>query len=91
MVWTLKGVSRDFSAFPAFSSLCRRLRATRVSPKPPELRGLGASMVWTWVCGKRSGGGRSLMRTRLCQISLFSRENTGNFRELSPNHTLYTL
>ncbi len=41
MVWTLKGVSRDFWAFPAFSSLCRRLRATRVSPKPPERRGLG--------------------------------------------------
>ena len=31
MVWTLKRVSGDFSPFPAFSSLCRRLRVTRVS------------------------------------------------------------
>ena len=56
MVWTPKRVSGDFSAFPAFSSLRRRLRATRVSPKPPEPRGLGASMVWSRVRGKKGGG-----------------------------------
>lgn len=56
MVWTLKEVSGDVLAFPAILSLCRRLRATRVSLKPPELGDLGASMVWTWVCRKKSGG-----------------------------------
>ncbi len=69
MVWAPKRVSGDFTAFPAFSSLSRRLRATRVSPKPPELRGLRASMVWIWVRGKKSGGPG---RTRTCNQTVMS-------------------
>ena len=69
MVWTLKRVSGDFSAFPAFSSLCCRLRATRIPPKPPELRALGALMVWTWVRRKKNGGPG---RIRTCDQTVMS-------------------
>ena len=69
MVWTLKGVSGDFLAFPAILSPFHRLRLNRTLPKPPELRGLGAFMVWTWVCRKKSGGPG---RIRTCDQTVMS-------------------
>ena len=69
MVWTLKVVSGDFSPFPAILSPFGRLRLNRIPLKPPELRGLGASMVWTWVCRKKSGGPG---RIRTCDQTVMS-------------------
>jgi hypothetical protein len=43
-------------------------------------------MVWTWVRYEKSGGGRSLERTRLWRISLLNREKAGNFHEFQPNY-----